>query len=286
MRCLQIIIAINLLIAVCFAATTGSKKIKQMRIENIHKKALALGLIGAPFDVEERHVWITEHPAGPNRNGDINVHIMYRENGLDPWQFNGTGALLGKSSGELLTAYHVFEGFNGQFGYRKIGPNEFTGKEMIHPIVSCPITDGDDAVVCAVDLTGMDFPTLIGAHHTNMLHTTEKQKSTITLCTSNTVRFGTYPEKKIRTLMYARMERGAGHVTFDWLPRPGESGTVALIDGAQDPDEYLVIIRGHDILKEVIDKFPPNEVEVFNWTPDRVYGVGNRIKIVPKYTLK
>ena len=81
-------------------------KTDNAKIESVHDKAVKLGLFNAPPEIEERHVWISEHGPGAGRYGDIPVHIMFRTNISAVWQLRGIGTKLGKRPNYVLTAYH------------------------------------------------------------------------------------------------------------------------------------------------------------------------------------
>ena len=248
----------------------------------IHKKALALGLFGAPQEVEERHVWVSEHPQIPGRNGEIPVHIMFRKDNHDSWELTGTGARLGgKYTNWVLTAYHVFEGRSGQYGCRKIGTNEFTGKEPIFPILSLPPTlQVDDSIICTINPDGLVFPHLTATLSTNVFgydsEDAKRQYSGETWPAK--IHFGTYPEKTIEGLLSVKVRGNTHHVTMDWAPVPGESGTVASVEH-EDHNAYLVIIRGAPVAERLLEQLNPENRKRFKWSKDKIYGIGNLVKI-------
>lgn len=249
---------------------------------SIHEKAEALGIYNAPWQIEKRHVSISERKRGVGRYGDVPVHIMARANSNEVWKLCGTGTMLGKRPGYLLTAYHVFEGRRNQYGCREISPKEFTGKEQVIPIISCQSNgNADDGVICSVDQNSLDFPSIEMPVLTNMFNGWVPTKSYNAKVWPAKIHFNTYPEITINNLLFIEIGNGAFHYIFDWTVAPGESGTGAFIEGGRE-DAYLVVIRGQQIPKAVIDQFPEKDIIRANWSPSKVYGVGNLILVNPK----
>jgi hypothetical protein len=242
-----------------------------------HQKALDIGLRGAPPAIEERHVQITEHPQVVGRHGDITVHIMFRKDEQSQWGLCGTGTRLGKYPSAILTAYHVFEGRTGQFGFRKIGPNELTGKEQIFPIVSCQPQNADDAVICTADTNSSNFPVIAMPVSTNMFKDFVDDESYETSTYPTKVHFSTYPEKSIQNVLHIKVGAGSYHMVFDWEVMPGESGTSASVESMGEND-YLVIIRSFKIPKRIWELCTPENKQLLNWSEDKVYGLVTSLK--------
>jgi hypothetical protein len=273
-RMVLIFVALVVAIITPFAITA----FKNAHPVTTHDKALALGLKGAPSEIEERHVQISEHPQVVGRHGDTTVHIMFRKNDQSEWGLCGTGTKLGKYPDFILTAYHVFEGRVGQFGFRKIGMNEFKGKEPIFPIVSCQSTNADDSIICTSSTNSSTFPVIAMPISTNMFKNFVDDKMYDTEMYPTKIRFSTYPEKSIQNVLYIKIGPKASHLIFDWTVMPGESGTSASVESMGEND-YLVIIRGLKIPRIVWEQCTPENQKLLNWSEDKLYGVGNLIQI-------
>ncbi len=255
-----------------------------IRWASIHKKARAIGFVGAPNATAKRHVWISEHEHRPDKRGDVPVRIMFRANEKSAWEPRGMGTRLGAYPNSLLTAYHVFEGTSGQYGWRKIGTGEFTGQEEILPIVSCKsIRQADDAIICSIRDHG-DFPVINVATSTTMFRNWE-DRDYDTTGWKGKIRLLTYPEQEIQGALYIEVKPGVFHILFDWDVVEGESGTGAIIEG-ETPDVYLVIIRSQVIPEEVVNQIPQAERKRIRWSKHKLYGVGYPVRLSPPKTQK
>ncbi|MDO8594921.1 MAG: hypothetical protein Q7R93_05450 [bacterium] len=252
--------------------------IREARRLSTHQAAIALGLFDAPSEIEERHVWVSRHVPVVGRNGDVNVHVMSRTNDLDTWKLRGTGTWLGKYPTSVLTAYHVFEGRQAQYGCRRIGPNEFTGNEQIIPIVSYSI-QADDSFSCGIDTNRLDFPMIDVPPSTNIFREFLKKDYPASTWFGK-IRLSTYPEKLIQVLVSTEVAPGAFHMLFDWTPVPGESGTSGILQTG-NTNAYVVVIRGQIVPKQVFDQLTPENKKLFHWSEGKLYGVGNVVNIDP-----
>ncbi|MEI6345957.1 MAG: hypothetical protein WCO79_01875 [bacterium] len=271
----------GIIILLILITLAGIKWHHQIKLKETHKKAVALGLYTASSEIEERHVWISEHVLTPGKGGEVPVHIMFRKNSREVWQLVGTGARLsGKYTNSILTAYHVFEEYTGQHGCRKIGPSEFTGNEPIIPIMSInSARNADDAVLCTIDPESRLFPTLSAPLATNMFNGFKPGRTFKTDSIDSRVRFGTYPEVDIRGLTDTVVDNGAHHVLLNWLPLQGESGTVAQAEGAPD-GIYLVVISQDVVYKSLYDQLPEGHKKRFvGWTESKHFGNAVVVKV-------
>ena len=107
--------ALTALMAVSMIIPRQSLQKKPLTFED---KAHALGIkTNWPRQIAERHVWISEHAGIAFKSRSFApVHILYRRLSTDKWSFNGTGTLLLKRPGYLVTAHHVLENRRGQYG--------------------------------------------------------------------------------------------------------------------------------------------------------------------------
>ncbi|MBI5126784.1 MAG: hypothetical protein HZA80_03410 [Candidatus Taylorbacteria bacterium] len=254
---------------------------RPLTASEIHEKALGLGLIGAPPHIEERHVSISSHSHAYGRNGDIPVHIVSRTNSTESWKLVGTGTLLGKYTNHVLTAYHVFEDHAGQYGYRHIGPNEFTGNEKVVPIISVKDDEGkgSDVVISISDPTRSEFPVLTVPRSNSIPNGFDADQTYMIDTIQRDISFSTYPHRSISTFVKTKMtEAGANYVFINWVAMPAESGTSAILEG-EDSNSYVVIIRGQALPKEFYDKLSEEVQQTLSWTPEKMYAVGNFIRI-------
>ncbi|MCX6716573.1 MAG: hypothetical protein NTV72_01475 [Candidatus Taylorbacteria bacterium] len=254
-----------------------------MKRDSVHKKAEAIGLFGAPKEIEERHVWISENAKGADEYGNLPVHIMFRYNEYDTWKLRGTGTRLGSFPNHLMTAYHVFEDASGQFGWRKICPNEFSGNEKIMPIISRELaneTDTDDSILCRIDTNRTDFPMLSLPASTNRFREWEKKDYAAKVWPAK-IHFKTYPKKTIQNVLSVEVTPGIFYFIFDWQVMHGESGTLATVEGEKEK-AFLVIIREQEVGKETFDNLLPENRKLMNWSKGKKYGVGVLIAIDQK----
>jgi len=270
---LGVIVIVLMIVAAFFIAD-------HMKWASIHKKAVAIGFVGAPKETEERHVWISEHEHQPNKRGDVPVRIMFRVNEKHEWESRGMGTRPEAYPDSLVSAYHVFEGTPGQYGWRKIGPGEFTGQEKIFPIVSCKsMGQADDAIVCSIRDHG-DFPVINVPTSTTMFRDWE-YRDYDTTGWKGKIRLLTYPEQEIQAALYIEVKPGVFHVLFDWDVVEGESGTGAIIEEEGMSDAYLIIIRSQMLPEAVADRIPQAERERIHWSKGKLYGVGNLVRLNP-----
>lgn len=249
---------------------SAQKKPKTM---TVHEKALALGLVGAPPRIEQRHVEITENSPTINPTGDTPVHIMFRVNKNSSWVFRGTGTVMGKTPNFILTAYHVLEGDAGEYGWRKICPDEFVGKERIYPLTDY-VRSGysDDAILCSTDTNRMNFPRINLPVSTSIFRDWGTEDYTATAWPVK-VHLSTYPEKTIQNLFHIQVKPNVFHYIMDHEMMPGESGTMAFIEG-EKTNACLVMIRGQAIPKMMIDQLTPVQKQGIHWNENKLYAVG------------
>ena len=222
-------------------------------------------------EVVKRHVEITENTPAQLYNPDyIPVHIYFRESDIYEWRFSGTGTLLAKQPTFMVTAYHVFENKSGQFGYRQISKKELSGKEEMHPIISCNYTGNDDATICTVSPQGKNFPLISSKESQTSFGQFQAQNYSGQIF-PNKIHFLTYPEKPLQGLFWIEVKPGTWHIFFKHKVVPGESGTGALIEGFPS-DTLLVIIRTTAYNDE-------NFLKQFNVKAGETLGVGHLIKI-------
>jgi hypothetical protein len=171
---------------------------------------------------------------------------MFRQYEGIPWQLIGSGSILGSDSNSLLTAYHLFAGLKGQFGYRRIGPKEFTGLEKISPILSHETLNAEhvlDAAICVVEDGGNTFP-IIDMPNSEKVFTNFGNTNYDNKLVSADIRIETEPEKLFEGFLRIHVKRGCEYVAFSMANIvPGESGTVATIAGQ---DKFRLVITGDD----------------------------------------
>jgi len=243
---------------------------------SVHNKAVSLGLIGAPREIELRHVEITERDRHESVNGDIPVHILYRTNSTDGWKLCGTGLRFGKNPSAILTAHHVLEKRVGQYACRKISRDAITGKEILLPIESFG-SQADDTLILSVG-SGTNFPVLSVPTATNIFGFWDIGKEYRTKFFPAKIKLSTCPDLVITNIFDTEVLPGTHHLIFNWEVRPGESGTCASLEG-NDEDTYLVVIRGQIIPRNLYEALPPRERSKFVWREDKLFGVGILIKV-------
>lgn len=250
------------------------------RCFEIEEKARALGIAHAPLAIKERHVRISERVYAPGRHGDIPVHIMFRRHDEADWLLVGTGTRLGKFPNSVLTAYHVFENRPGQYGIRRVGTNEFSGKEKIMPVVLWNDGgNGGDTISCAFDEDGQTYPLISVPTSTNMFREWDANRTYPTRVYRVGASLLTYPNQPISTVLDVEVGPGTHHLFFDADPVPGESGTSGELVGDMDPENYLVVIQVQPISSRVISRIKEGERHYVNWRPGKLYGVGVLIKV-------
>ncbi len=263
----KIIITVALAIAVCALTVFAHRR-------NVQTKAESLGMYDAPFEVAERHVMVSSLGA-PASDVGTPVHIMYRQDERYIWTLTGTGLLLKDFPNRILTAYHVFEERSGQYGYRRIGKNEFTGNEPIIPVVSLDSNvNADDSVVGVI---GSVF-TKITAPKADTFKQW-KTKNYHAQMWSDKVKFTTYPGKEINGLFWVEVKPGTFHVFINCDVVEGESGTVATV---KERNGILVIIQKMTIPLDTYRLLPKEVQDTMNWSPKRTYALANFIGITQK----
>jgi hypothetical protein len=274
------IVIVLVFLAFCFTHEKPIQVLQKEPSSAIHQKALAMGLFNAPPHYEERHVWISEHDLPPGRDGDTPVHILIRKDNQDTWRLCGTGTRLGKKKDYVLTAYHVFEKNPGQFGVRKIGPNEFTGNEPVIPVVECKAGgQADDAVICVIDEKATTFPLIEVPESPSMMKEWKTDQLYSVQRWPAKLNFTTYPEKEMSTVLKVEVRPGVFFIFFDWAPYHGESGTAAIME-AQKPTAYVVIIRAEIIPQGVYYQLPEEDRKYLpGWSPEKRYGVGVLVNV-------
>ena len=129
--------------AMVFLVLTIMTNLKYRQIQNqqatvLHQveQVANLYLIDADWKIGVRHVEITARAPIIPLNPDFTpVHILHRQNEKCAWRMIGSGTLIEKLPGVILSAYHVFSDMNGQFGYRLFNQEELDGKGKIFPII-------------------------------------------------------------------------------------------------------------------------------------------------------
>ncbi|MEO8638176.1 MAG: hypothetical protein ABI430_04740 [Candidatus Taylorbacteria bacterium] len=245
----------------------------------MREKAHLLGISEeSPELMAARHVWISENAhLAPKNPYFTPVHIMYRNDVTHAWQFNGNGTLFTKWPGLLVTSSRVFEGGPGQYGYRLIGADEFTGTARISPIVSCKEgVEGDDSIACKVEEAGTIFPTIKIMGHINRFNNYELGAHYDVKLYLAKIHLLTYPATNtIEGVFSVEVRPGVTWIYFKSAVENGESGTGATVDEMADPDTLLVVIRQHDIKKNAM---PPDFMKQIGWHEGQKYSVGHLIK--------
>lgn len=258
---------------------TQTKNSKQNTQVTSHESTLekdsdALFLTGAPSDIQSRHVWISNH-SDLGKDQDFPVHICFRQSETDSWKFRGTGTILAKYPGFVFSAYHVFDGDQGQFAYRKIGPHELKNSSFEGFIGQPDATNHiNDSIVCP---TTKDKPTSIFVPLSKNTSSEWISSSKYKVTTfSKTARFSTYPEIPIRTIAMIEFEKGVYYVLLNWQVFPGESGTLVTID---ESEGKLVLISGQSIPVQIVNALPIHEQLALNWNPTKMYAMCNWVTL-------
>jgi len=191
-----------------------------------------------------KHIWISENAhLGPKSEYFAPVHVLFRTNETSQWSLVGSGTLLLKNDGYMISAQHVFEEKVGQYGYRLIGLEELDGSRKILPVLSCVGSGADDSVICRV---GYETDSFVQVSLQN------PNDYSMTFSRYSDTEFRVYPSK-IRMLGYPVSEAiddiwsfTDGKSTFVLFQRdggvvPGESGSGAIVD-SHDPTLLLVIL--------------------------------------------
>ncbi len=235
----------------------------------------ALFLTGAPEQIQSRHVWISKH-TDLGKDGDIPVHICYRNDEKDSWKLRGTGTILAQHPNYIFSAYHVFDEDKGQFAYRKIGVHELSRNSQFDGYIAQPqlLNHVNDSIICP---TVKDNPSSIfipkSTKATSEWIGTKNYKTTIF---SKIARFSTYPEIPIHTVAMVEFEEGVYYVLLNWEVYPGESGTLVTIDGAEGK---LVLICGQSIPFEIVQALPKDQQLALNWSPLKLYAMCNWVNV-------
>ncbi|MDO8620223.1 MAG: hypothetical protein Q7R64_02640 [bacterium] len=207
------------------------------------RKVHALGLDHVTTEIARRHIAIVEEmPTIPVRDDMFPVHIMFREKGSDAWMLWGTGTYLKNYEPSIITAYHLFGGHPGEFGYRTISRRIFTGEEPIFPIVAVFDPLVNDSILCSADEKGNKFPRISVPER--VLWRFKEHGSTITFHQAfGTVRLLTRPQKPLKLLFWTEVETGgARYCFFEGGTTRGESGTGGIVDTAGEKS-LLVALR-------------------------------------------
>jgi len=131
-------------------------------------------------------------------------------------------------------------------------------------------------VICGIT-EGTNFPHISIPLSTNMMHDWIAGKKYTSTIWPAKIQLATYPEKKIQSVLSTDIKPGF-HLLFDWETMPGESGTVASVEGEKE-DVYLVVVRTQTIRKDVVDMYTPAERKLFRWHEGKIYGVGTLVHV-------
>lgn len=245
------------------------------------QKVKLLGLGTNVNDVAIRHVEITEqNPSAQADSNYIPVHILYRATDTNEWRFLGTGTLIKKSPGWLLTAHHVMDDEKkvslGEYGYRLIGTNEFTGHERIVPVVSfVDSPKQDDSVMCHFDINRTNYPMIDVPAWTNVFRFEKLENPFADVMLKVDpypahIHLFTRPGQTFDGVFLVHIRSDLSYIFFKYDPMPGESGTGGLVDEETQSNAVIVVtMRSQVPPRGMPDKF----LRSIDWSPDRYYGV-------------
>lgn len=191
-----------------------------------------------PLVIAHRHIKILrELPERPLRDDMFPVHILYRETTANKWSVVGTGTYLQNFNPSLISAYHVFSGRSGEFGYRKMNRSIFTNKEPVLPIVKIEDPLADDTILCTVgaknDFTSISVP---------KKEIWNPGRSELTFRGANgSVRLLTRPQISHRLLCWTEIKPGIRYIIFDRQVVAGESGTGGIVDTTGRNSLFVVL---------------------------------------------
>lgn len=207
--------------------------------ENYRKRCDALGLNHASYSDARLHIRIVEElPTNEVRSDLFPVHIMYRPNKNLPWNLAGTGTYLKNYTPGLVSAYHLFSGRPGEYGYRKISRELLMRGEPILPIVGFTDPLNDDVILCK-EGEGTKFPHLSVPARAPWNPSGANQ---ITAYPAHgTVQLLTRPQRPRKLLYWTEIKPGIRYIFFEGETARGESGTGGLIDPKED--SLLVVLQ-------------------------------------------
>ncbi len=239
--------------------------------------------------IAARHVSISElNPSARANTNHIPVHIMFRETETNEWQLIGTGTTFAKLPGWLLTAHHVMDNKGnsslGEYGYRLIGTNEFSGHERIVPIVSFRDSPNqDDAIICHYNINSTNYPIIevpkweAAFNLDKVFHSNHEVNLTLESYPAH-IHLFTYPDRVFDGAFMLHVRPDLSYIFFDYDPVPGESGTGGMVDEETKSNTVIVLTMKSQIPGQ---KLTPDFQRLINWSPGRFYGVAIMMTVDP-----
>jgi len=236
-------------IVLCYSTfVRGDKNTIQAQDSEYERKKAALFIHDpAPREFVLKHIWISENAhLGPKSEYFAPAHVLFRTNEASEWSFVGSGTLLLKNDGYMVSAQHVFEKKVGQYGYRLIGLEELDGSRKVSPVLSCVGSGVDDSVMCKVGTETDSFVQVSLENKNDYFKIFNRNLEYEFKPYPAKIRMLDYPESRVIDGIFSLTdERGSTFVLFQCEDGvvPGESGSGAIVD-SHDPKTLLVIV-GH-----------------------------------------